>query len=137
MKYHHLAQNKKKEKVSLMKSVFFCILKPVFMKLFGEAYLCTKSLYHHQHEICCVHLWESVLSHKAIYMHVVYTLTLHTHFTLYHSHKHVHVFRLWFLPGGRRPLATYINKPQPDVKKPSTAPPKWSCQSSLCVFAEP
>lgn len=29
-----------------------------------------------------------------------YTPTSHTHFSLYHSHKHVHICRLWLLLGG-------------------------------------
>lgn len=46
-------------------------------------------------------------------------------------------FQALALPWWRRPLAKYINKPQPDVWEPSAAPPKRSCQTSLCVFAEP
>lgn len=34
--------------------------------------------------------------------HVVhtYTPTSHTHFSLYTSHKYVHIYRPWLLPGG-------------------------------------
>lgn len=65
-----------------------------------------------------------------------HTPTSHTHFILYRWQTRAR-FQALAIPWWRRPLATYINKPQPDVWELSSTPPKRGRQPPLCVFAEP